>query len=172
MMKNKKLGLVALVISALMISSVAAFEILGWTNVTHTDYSVKKTEATWEAWGSSWSSPPLFLSLGLLNGAETGYAIGTIRLTVTTYATVSVTFTIGTESDLSGLKSWIVRITRIGAGSLTDLVSTYPEMVTDTPSGSLTYEYQIEVWGTAKDYMPAAVTDAFINLNAYVQTPQ
>jgi hypothetical protein len=171
-MQKKRMGLVALVIMALMVSSVAAWTILNWTNVTVANYSVKETEATWQAYveGSSWDwvSPPLTLDLGELNGAETGSASGYIKLTVTTYARVNVTFSIGTDSALGGLQSWTVKIYR-GEEFCGELTSTYPEAVSDFPSGSLGYEYFVEVSGTAIDYAQTPIT-GYINLYALVET--
>ena len=172
-MRNKKLGLIAIVIAALLVSSVAAWTILGWTIVTVTNYSVKQTTATWEAWGSSWTSPPLTLSLGDLYGAQEGSADGWIRLTVTTYAPVKVTFAVGDDSALSGLQAFKVTIDRDGYGRVGELTATYSggaNVVVDTPGGSLTYVYHITVWGKAVDYASSPIS-GYINLYAMVETP-
>jgi hypothetical protein len=168
MMKNKKLGLVALVIAALLISSVAAWEILGTTRVNYTDYSVKATTAGWKAYGSDWVDIPLALHLGELNGAESGYASGYIKVTVTTYALINVVFWVSSDSALSGLKLFEVKIWR--GGNLVADLTTVDTGVTDAPSGSLEYVYTIEAFGTAVDSTPSAIS-GYINLYATVQAP-
>jgi hypothetical protein len=166
---NRKLGIVGIVIAALLVSGVSAWVILAPTKVVVTNYSVKKTEAVWQAYGGSWTSPPLTLTLGALYGAQESKTSGTIRLNVTTFAPINVTFYVGDDSALSGLQSWNVTIARVDYGKVGELTA-LGQTVTDTPSGDTTYVYNIYVSGKAVNYTQSDIS-GYINLYAEVKTP-
>jgi len=164
MMRNKKLGLVALVIATLMISSVSATIVLmNWMAFYRVDYdgppkAVASTTLKTYTFG------------GFDYGGQYVKFTDSNVITVNTIAPIIVEFYVEDTSDLTGLETFPG--TWIGyAGDWKQIIDKgTANMVTFSVSGSLSYTFDIEIGATAKYYATEAES-GFIQINAAVITP-
>jgi hypothetical protein len=162
MMRNKKMGLVALVIAALLVSSVSAILLMDWAGFYRLNY-----EGPPKAVASTTLKEYTFG--GFTYGGQYVEFVDSNVITVNTIAPITVHFCVW-DADLSGLAffpeiligyagDW-KGITGVGTGS----------EVTFGVSGSPSYTFDIVIRATAKYY--ATVDEAgFIYIAAAVTTP-